>query len=1343
MSLPSDFGTQALYSAWYLSQTDTVTNHGNVTETTQHAAMMGLVPQSALTKVYAANSGNWSTAANWYPNGVPGNGDKVGIGPGVSVTFDTAMPTTPGSPAIKTVRVDGTLYWSRSVSTAMLVDTFVGGPGAIYDMGDGTTGDVIPANVTAEMVFADNGPIDVSTDIFMLGRGAMWHDKTRICGAAKTAFLHAYDNTMPANGATSVRLEFAPTNWAVGDTIVLGGNRSYGRAWSNQYSLNINHGRTYETRVISAISGDTVSWTTPLIYSHIPPPVTLWSSSQTFNIGGFTRGSDGNHYISIASTNLNNNPVGDGGVHWASHPPLRILIANLTRNVIFRPQTPQVIGNGFHQTAVLNGAAINMQEEMVGDGKRNQRPHTMFMHNEDVDCRYALGVHLGRTSKFNLPHVLALTQSVAAGGFLTLNGSYAPGGVPSYDSAFQIVGCGSAGTLTAVGLDINGNPQTEVMALNTQTIGGPGWYGTKLFKSGSLTLQCSAAQSRVTAGIRCRTMAMVALPNSPIVGLVATQVGVQNSQETDLDLPAPANWASGTTYAANAQVRGSDSNSYTSNAGGNVGHDPTTDAGVHWTQTGLRFEPLTNLHNIQGRYPFHVHKTPLTGIANPAYIEGCVAYDCPGWGFSHHSSHAVFNNNVAFDFQGAGFVGEGGDETGLWVNNCAIGSRSGNLDISQKDGSDKATLDAGCTGAGMWFTSRAIKLQGGYLSDVAVGAVYNVRLATELIAPFQFDQPELLRGISSIGEDVDDHHPLDHFDTLEVMASSYSTIEVVKANSNQGHEHRTVINNVLGWSVREGIDVTYTQHYSNRNMIFIRGYGDAVNSGASPTVNPSLATPTGSGFMTGNVVSDQTFVNMHCEGFSQGVYLDHNHTERLSFIRAADNGRILVDITTVNCTKPIAYVFEDPPSYSTVTDASISIDQLLTSASISATTTALTLATARPVAPPTSATVTLITGTKVDEIGTCDYPLGTDAFAGLFGWSQLGVQTEIATKGYYTNNADSKKYVYLQEYYASRLTGEPFMQLVPMEVTSGGYITGTTPNNGTANLDNVHAPVISNWSVSNPKNTPVTIPVVSRATHPDGASMFLSGFMSPMHSDCQNNNDGTLAVYPRAGFVGTENIYVWVSDQNGKTTRATIAFTTTNAAPVLTANADTASTNYQTAVTFNVLANDVGTGISITAAVVTGGSGVGTVSFSGNNLTFTPNSAFFGVAAGTYTITDATMATATGNWSVVVSSPPPPPSPPNVVGFTTRCVRATIEFNAMQNDSDPAGLPLTLIAFQLANAGNGQTDFTNDGNAFFRPSVGFSGTAVINYTVFNGGASASGQINVICPGRVGWGMRFR
>lgn len=50
---------------------------------------------------------------------------------------------------------------------------------------------------------------------------------------------------------------------------------------------------------------------------------------------------------------------------------------------------------------------------------------------------------------------------------------------------------------------------------------------------------------------------------------------------------APALWSSGTTYSSGQQVGGSDGVIYTSKSNSNLGNNPVTDGGTHWTNTGV------------------------------------------------------------------------------------------------------------------------------------------------------------------------------------------------------------------------------------------------------------------------------------------------------------------------------------------------------------------------------------------------------------------------------------------------------------------------------------------------------------------------------------------------------------------------------------------------------------------------------------------------------------------------------------------------------------------------------------------------------------------------------------
>ncbi len=110
--------------------------------------------------------------------------------------------------------------------------------------------------------------------------------------------------------------------------------------------------------------------------------------------------------------------------------------------------------------------------------------------------------------------------------------------------------------------------------------------------------------------------------------------------------------------------------------------------------------------NPRGRYAVHFHKAGPddTTIAK---VENSVVVGTPGWGFVNHSSRVDFNDNVAFDFDGAGFASEDGDEQGSFDGNIAIGGRgNGEFSILRTVFENFGRTDQGdmgFTGEGFWF----------------------------------------------------------------------------------------------------------------------------------------------------------------------------------------------------------------------------------------------------------------------------------------------------------------------------------------------------------------------------------------------------------------------------------------------------------------------------------------------------------------------------------------------------------------------------------------------------------------------------------------------------------------
>jgi len=298
---------------------------------------MKLVPISQATTTAIAN-GNWSSSATW-SGGVPSINAKVVIPTGVTVTYD--FNDANGTSPFRWVRVDGTLRFSTTSSTRMLVDTIVVATSGTFEMG--TEANPIPTSVSATVLFTDSGPISMTEDPFLIGRGLISHGNASIVGATKTAFVTAGSVAL---GATTIALGSTPTGWAVGDTILITGTQLPVSGWGMTAYED-------EVRTIQAISGNTLTLNAPLQYSHVLP---TGSPVQLYNyVGNLSRN------ITFSSANT------DMGVD------LRNIQGPLDSTL--RPG--------------LQSKNANIQ----------RRGHVMFMHSDKVLVKFAAFNDLGRSNK--------------------------------------------------------------------------------------------------------------------------------------------------------------------------------------------------------------------------------------------------------------------------------------------------------------------------------------------------------------------------------------------------------------------------------------------------------------------------------------------------------------------------------------------------------------------------------------------------------------------------------------------------------------------------------------------------------------------------------------------------------------------------------------------------------------------------------------------------------------------------------------------------------------------------------------------------------------------------------
>ncbi len=128
--------------------------------------------------------------------------------------------------------------------------------------------------------------------------------------------------------------------------------------------------------------------------------------------------------------------------------------------------------------------------------------------------------------------------------------------------------------------------------------------------------------------------------------------------------------------------------------------------------------------NPTGRYPLHLHEIgtePDSAINN---LIGNAINGSPGWGITHHSSHAAVNNNFVYDTVGSGIISEMGDETGEWIGNL-VSSVDG--DGVTNPSSQSGHAITGSEGAAFENQSRVIIQQDNVAANSAIGWNYSGR----------------------------------------------------------------------------------------------------------------------------------------------------------------------------------------------------------------------------------------------------------------------------------------------------------------------------------------------------------------------------------------------------------------------------------------------------------------------------------------------------------------------------------------------------------------------------------------------------------------------------------------
>jgi DNA/RNA endonuclease G (NUC1) len=224
---------------------------------------------------------------------------------------------------------------------------------------------------------------------------------------------------------------------------------------------------------------------------------------------------------------------------------------------------------------------------------------------------------------------------------------------------------------------------------------------------------------------------------------------------------------------------------------------------------------------------------------------------------------------------------------------------------------------------------------------------------------------------------------------------------------------------------------------------------------------------------------------------------------------------------------------------------------------------------------------------------------------------------------------------------------------------------------------------------------------------------------------------GNVTYTPAPNYNGSASFTYQVCD-NGFTAGLSDSLCTTSTVNVTvnsindgpTASNDSATTDEDTPVTIDVLANDTDAdNDSLTITAVSTPSHGGAV-ISNGKLVYTPNANYNGGDSFTYTITDGQLS-ATATVNVTVSSVNDAPSATNDSATTDEDTAVTI--NVLANDSDADNDSLTITAVSAPSHGGAAI---SNGKVVYTPNANYNGGDSFTYTITDGQLSATATVNV-------------
>lgn len=295
--------------------------------------------------------------------------------------------------------------------------------------------------------------------------------------------------------------------------------------------------------------------------------------------------------------------------------------------------------------------------------------------------------------------------------------------------------------------------------------------------------------------------------------------------------------------------------------------------------------------------------------------------------------------------------------------------------------------------------------------------------------------------------------------------------------------------------------------------------------------------------------------------------------------------------------------------------------------------------------------------------------------------------------------------------------------VIEYTVTDGSGGSDTASVSITVNAVN-DAPVAIADTATTPQTTPIDIDVLANDSDVDtGDVLSVTGVTQPT-SGTTSFTATQVSFAPNTG--GTFIVEYTIADGNGGTAVAEVEVTVTavNAPPV--AVADIGSTDRNTAITIDVLTNDIDSDNDTLTLTSVGGTPTGTATISAGLISYTPDGTFLGADSFSYEINDGNGGTDTGSVTVNVANV----SPVAVADAATTTVDMPVSIPVLLNDSDADTVDTLSIATVTTAPANGIAVIDGD-DIVYTPDGGFTGSDTFIYEVTDGnGGNDTAEVTV-------------